>query len=164
MAKINGSAFTTGEHEDFTHKRDASIKKDHVILFTYTNGNTQNPEDAMKGASKELTALCPYNFLEGTEYLAYQTVTDNNIITKIQYTPLIRVPKDQRFPSTGRFTTARPSAGPSAEGRRDTILTADPVANAEFTNTAGVFTGGGLNNLDEKEMDTLTQKMDDGTP
>jgi hypothetical protein len=75
MAKINGSAFTTEEHEDFTQTRDASITKDHVVLFTYTGGSARNPDTAKEDALKELTALYPYNFLDDTEYIVFQAAT-----------------------------------------------------------------------------------------
>jgi hypothetical protein len=52
--------------------RKASISKDYVTLFTHTKGGGRNPacpETAKKEALKELTALHPYNFLDGdTEY------------------------------------------------------------------------------------------------
>jgi hypothetical protein len=52
-----GGGFTTEELDDFTHKRNASITKDHVILFTYMNGKTLTSETIINGALKELTAL-----------------------------------------------------------------------------------------------------------
>jgi hypothetical protein len=53
---------------------------------------------------------------------------------------------------------ARLSAGSSVP---DTILTQEPVANAEFTNAVGEFKGSGINNLNEEEMGTLTQEIEE---
>jgi hypothetical protein len=55
--RIKKSTFTTDEHEDFTQERSASISKDHVTPFTYTNGNERIVETVKKEALKELTAL-----------------------------------------------------------------------------------------------------------
>jgi hypothetical protein len=53
----------------------------------------------------------------------------------------------------GMFTTVRLPAGPSVP---DTIPTVEPVANADFANAAGKFSGGGSNNLlDEEEIYAL---------
>jgi hypothetical protein len=160
-AKIKGSAFAIEELGDFTHKRDASITKDHVVLFTYKNGKTLSPEAIIDGASKELTALFPYNFLEGSEYLVFQTLTDQGDITKIQYSPLARAPIDQRLDTTGRYTSLKLAAGPSNDGKKGTILIADSVANAEYTNKAGEFNGKGFNSRNEEEMSTLNQRVED---
>jgi hypothetical protein len=161
MIEIKGSAFTTEELDDFTHKRSASITKDHVILFTYMNGKTLSPGTIIDGASKELTALFPYNFLGGSEYLVFQTLADKSTITKTQYSPLTRVPIDQCSDTTRRHTSLRPPAGPSNEGMKDTILAVESIANAEHTNRAGEFNGKSFSSLNEEEMGTLNQMVED---
>ena len=37
----------------------------------------------------------------------------------------------------------------------------EPVANGDFANVVGEFSGGGINNLNEEEMDTLTQEIEE---
>jgi hypothetical protein len=44
---------------------------------------------------------------------------------------------------------------------RDTILTVEPVANGDFANAVGEFSGGGINNLNEEEMNTLTPEIEE---
>jgi hypothetical protein len=48
--------YDSGQLDDFTHKRDASITKDHVILFTYKNVNAPSPGAVIDGALKGLTS------------------------------------------------------------------------------------------------------------
>jgi hypothetical protein len=37
----------------------------------------------------------------------------------------------------------------------------EPVANGDFANAVGESSGGGINNLNEEEMDTLTQEIEE---
>ena len=69
-----------------------------------------------------------------------------------------RVPLKQQYATIERFSTVRLSAGSSVS---DTILTVEPVANGDFANVVGEFSGGGINNLNEEEMDTLTQEIEE---
>jgi hypothetical protein len=158
MERIKNSTFSTAEHEDSTQERNASTTSDFVTPFTYKNGREISPGTLKKEAIKELTALYPYNFLDDTDYLVYQSATEKNIITKTQYSPLTRIPIGQQYATGNRFTMVRLPAGSSVP---DTILTQEPVANAEFTNAVGEFKGSGINNLNEEEMDTPTQEIEE---
>jgi hypothetical protein len=65
------------------------------------------------------------------------------------------------IPQGGRYTASlRPSAGPGNEGKKDTVLDAESVASAEYTNKAGEFKGGSFNNLNEEEMNALNQMVE----
>jgi hypothetical protein len=57
-----------------------------------------------------------------------------------------------------QFVMVRPSAG---SGVPDTLLTQEPVASAEFTNAVGESKGLGTNNLNEEEMNVLTQDTEE---
>jgi hypothetical protein len=90
-----------------------------------------------------------------------QALTDNCIITKIQYSPTTRVPINQQHDTTGRPTSLKPSTGSSKDGKKDTTPIVEPVANAEYTNKAGELNGKGSNSLNEEEMSTPNQRAKD---
>jgi hypothetical protein len=126
------------------------------------NDREITPETVKKEALKELTALCPYNFLDDTEYKVYLTDTGKILLRRFNtLLSLTRVPIGQQYATTKRFTAVRLPAEVQAFRVTDTILTGEPVANAEFANAVGESKGTGINNLSEEEMDTLTQETEE---
>jgi hypothetical protein len=68
---------------------------------------------------------------------------------------------DQHSDTIGRYTSLKLSAGSSSnEGKKDTILTANSVANAEYTNKAGESNGKSFSSLNEEEMGTPNQRAE----
>ena len=93
----------------------------------------------------------------------FQTATGNITITKIQYPPLTRVPLTNRMQPLKSLQQLGPPAG-SSSSARDTILTVEPVANADYANAVGELSGGGISSLNEEEMGTLTQEIEEPVP
>jgi hypothetical protein len=92
-----------------------------------------------------------------------QTPAGSCVITKIQYSPTIRVPINQQHCTTGRSTSLKLSTDRPKQRwfKKDTTLIVEPVANAEYTNKAGEFNGKGFNSLNEEEMDIRNQRVED---
>jgi hypothetical protein len=108
-------------------------------------------------------ALTTYNFLDDTDYKVFQTATKKYIITKIQCSPLTRVPIKQQYAAIERSTAVRPSAG-SSDKRLGHHSNGGGSRERGSANVVGEFSGGGINNLNEEEMGTPTQEIEEPVP
>jgi hypothetical protein len=155
---ITNCAFDHDEEQDFTRDFTASIDQDYITLFIYNKGQDFDKETAGKKASRAVVELFPYNFADKPKHRTYQTDSRKNIILKLEYSPVKRVPSEQRYQTTNRFTMLRLSEGPSIP---DTLVTHEPVANGEYSDVVGEFKGSGINRLREEDMCTLTHKIEE---
>ena len=154
---ISEHEFNQDEEEDFTNNFTASLEEDYVTLFMYPKGHEKDPIAVGKNAAKAIVSLFPYNFTKPT-YRTHLTVTEKNIILKLEYSPTKRIPLEPEHQTINRYTMVRLG---KQEGFPDTLLTQEPVANGNYSNSVGEFKTKGVNNLSEEDMNTLTHIIED---
>ena len=154
---ISEHVFNQDEEEDFTNNFTASLEEDYVTLFMYPKGHEKDPIAVGKNAAKAIVSLFPYNFTKPT-YRTHSTVTEKNIILKLEYSPTKRIPLEPKHQTINRYTMVRLG---KQEGFPDTLLTQEPVANGNYSNSVGEFKTKGANNLSEEDMNTLTHIIED---
>jgi hypothetical protein len=108
---ITNCAFDHDEDQDFTRDFTASIDQDYITLFIYNKGQGFYKETAGKKASRAIAELFPYNFTAKPKYRTHQTDSGKNIIFKLEYSPVKRVPLDQRYQAINRFTMLTKALG-----------------------------------------------------
>jgi len=149
--------FDQDEDEDFTNNFTASPEEDYVTLFMYPKGPAKDPFALGKNAAKAIVSLFPYNFTKPT-YRSNLTANGKNIILKLEYSPAKRIPLEPKHQTINRYTMVRLG---KQEGFPDCLLTQEPVANGNYSNSVGEFKTKSANNLTEEEMNTLTHIIED---
>ena len=154
---ISEHVFNQDEEEDFTNNFAASLEQDYVTLFMHPKEHEKDPIAVGKNAAKAIVRLFPYNFTEHT-YRTHLTATEKNIILKLEYSPTKRIPLEPEHQTINRYTMLRLA---KQSGVPDTLLTQEPVANGNYSNSVGEFKTKGVNNLSEEDMNTLTHIIED---